>query len=176
MCHSLKHSNTLSLLFLAGGFFLVFFFSCQLWTGRKDGGATLNLAPVMCLSLWACYIQIKGGFTDRRQAPAPTSNQTVPSGEPCGAHICGHSFTAWHGDVLQESSTWIMRSWEQECSAVSERWVMCVKIRDCIYEHWQNVSGFMFCSLFSFRTSGWVLGGRVPLPPFLKALRLQGSP
>lgn len=64
----------------------------------------LNLALVMCLSLWAYYIQIKEEFTDRRQAPAPISNQTVPSGEPCDAHICGHSLTAWHRCVLQESS------------------------------------------------------------------------
>lgn len=61
---------------------------------RKIVKATVNLALVMCLSLWAYYIQIKGEFTDRRQAPAPISNQTVPSGEPCGAHICGHSLTA----------------------------------------------------------------------------------
>lgn len=47
--------------------------------------AAPQLALVMCLSLWAYYIQIKGGFTDRRQAPAPASNQTLPSGEPCGA-------------------------------------------------------------------------------------------
>lgn len=70
----------------------------------------------MCLSPWAYYIQIKGEFTDRRQAPAPISNQTGPSGEPCGAHICGHSLAAWHHGVLQESSTRIMGSCEPECS------------------------------------------------------------
>lgn len=69
------------------------------------GKATLKLNLVMCLSLWTCYIQIKGEFTDRRQAPAPMSNQTLASGGPCGPHTCGHSLTAWHYGVLQESST-----------------------------------------------------------------------
>lgn len=71
-----------------------FHVSCMSEFKRKKVKATLNLALVMCLSLWAYYIQIKGEFTDRRQAPAPISNQTVPSGEPCGAHICGHSLAA----------------------------------------------------------------------------------
>lgn len=90
---------------------------------------------------------------DRLQHPHPIRRF------PRGNHVV-HTYVATAsqhdtGDVLQESSTWIMRSWEQECSAVSERWVMCVKIRGCVYEHWQNVSGFMFCSLFRFLTSGW---------------------
>lgn len=121
--------------------------------GRKIVKAALNLALVMCLSLWAYYIQIKGEFTDRQQAPAPISNQTVPSGEPCGAHICGHSLTAWHHSVLQESSTRIMGSCERECSTLSQHRVMCFKIRHCIYEHWRNMSWFTLCSHCSMRTS-----------------------
>lgn len=120
--------------------------------GRKIVKATLNLALLMCLSLWAYYIQIKGEFTDRRQAPAPISNQTVPSGEPCGAHICGHSLTAWRHSVLQESSTRIMGSCEWECSTLSQHWAMCFKIRHCIYEHWRNMSWFILCSHCSMRT------------------------
>ena len=83
---------------------------------------------------------MKGEFTDRKQAPAPISNQTVPSGEPCGAHICGHSITAWHHTVLQESST------PPECSTLSERWVMSFNIRQRVYECWQNMSSFLLCS------------------------------
>lgn len=127
--------------------------------GRKTVKATLKRALVMCLSLWAYYIQIKGEFTDRRQAPAPISNQTVPSGEPCGAHICGHSLTAWHPSVLQESSTRIMGSCEWECSTLSEHWEIYLQIRYCIYEHWQNVSWFILCSLCSRRTSRQTRGG-----------------
>lgn len=68
----------------------------------------LQLALVMCLSLWAYYIQIKGGFTDRRQAPAPTSNQTLPSGEPCGvAHMWLQPLSVTPPRVLQWSSTGI---------------------------------------------------------------------
>lgn len=121
--------------------------------GRKIEKATVNLALVMCLSLWAYYIQIKGEFTDRRQAPAPISNQTVPSGEPCGAHICGHSITAWHHSVLQESSTRIMGSCERECSTLSEHWVMYLKIRRRIFKHWQNMSWFILCFHCSMSTS-----------------------
>lgn len=68
--------------------------SCMSELERMIVKEMLNLALVMCLSPWAYYIQIKEEFTDRRQAPAPISNQTVPPGEPCGAHICGHSLTA----------------------------------------------------------------------------------
>lgn len=160
---------------------LVIHFSCQLheWVG-KIVKATLNLALVMCLSLWAYYIQIKGEFTDRRQAPAPISNQTVPSGEPCGAHICGHSLTAWHHGVLQESSTRIMGSCERECSTLNEHWVMYFKIMLCIYEHWRNMSWFILCSHCSMRTSRKRReGGRghahVLSSAFLKAHTLQGS-
>lgn len=128
--------------------------------GRKIVKATLNLALVMCLSLWAYYIQIKGEFTDRRQAPAPISNQTVPSGEPCGAHICGHSLTAWHHSVLQEPFTRIMGSCERECSTLTEHWVMYLKIRQCISEHWQNMSWFILCSRCSLSTSRKTRGGR----------------
>lgn len=96
----------------------------SLSAGRVGEGnrvkATLNLALLMCLSLWAYYIQIKGEFTDRRQAPAPISNQTLPSGRPCGAHICGHSLTAWHHSVLQESSTRITGSCEQERASLAD--------------------------------------------------------
>lgn len=105
------------------------------WVSLKKVKATLNLALVMCLSLWAYYIQIKGEFTDRRQAPAPISNQTVPSGEPCGAHICGHSLAAWHHSVLQESSTKIVRDCEPERSTWSEDGMMHSKISPHIYKH-----------------------------------------
>lgn len=106
--------------------------SCMSELERKIVKATLNLALVMCLSLWAYYIQIKGEFTDRRQAPAPISNQTVPSGEPCGAHICGHSLTAWHHNVLQESSTRIKRSCSWESSTLQEDYMMYLKIKQWI--------------------------------------------
>lgn len=68
--------------------------------------AVPQLALVMCLSLWAYYIQIKGGFTDRRQAPAPASNQTLPSGEPCGAaHMWPQPRSVTPPRVLQWFST-----------------------------------------------------------------------
>lgn len=105
------------------------------WGSFKKVKATLNLALVMCLSLWAYYIQIKGEFTDRRQAPAPISNQTAPSGEPCGAHICGHSLAAWHHSVLQESSTKLTSDCKSESSILSKDGMMHSKIRPHIYNH-----------------------------------------
>lgn len=125
---------------------------------------TLNPALVMCLSLWAYYIQIKGEFTDRRQAPAPISNQTVPLGKPCGAHICGHSLTAWHHGVLQESSTRIMGSCERECSSLRECWLMYLKIKQWICEHCQNMPWFTLCSCcsVSMKTRGMYSCCRLP--------------
>ena len=160
-------------------FFLV---SCMSELGRKIAEATLSLALVMCLSLWAYYIQIKGEFTDRRQAPAPISNQTDPSGEPCGAHICGHSLTAWHHSVLQESSTRIMGSCEQECSTLTECHVMYFKISRCISERRQNMSWVILCFRCGMSTSrrqgeaGEGVGWGCCRLPFLKARALQGSP
>lgn len=135
----------------------------------------------MCLSLWAYYIQIKGEFTDRRQAPAPISNQTVPSGEPCGAHICGHSFTAWHYSVLQESSKRIMGSCERSATLeVSTGW--CIwRLGNEFMNTGKKMSWFILCSCCRMsicrKTSegeGWHT--HVLSSAFLKADTLQGPP
>lgn len=83
--------------------------------------AVPQLALVMCLSLWAYYIQIKGGFTDRRQAPAPASNQTLPSGGPCGvAHMWPWPRSMTPPAVLQWSSSGITAGSQR---AQRVRWV-----------------------------------------------------
>lgn len=64
---------------------------------------------MMCLSLWAYYIQIKGGFTDRRQAPAPTSNQTVPPGNRVARTYVA---TASQHDTAMSSRSPPRGSWE----------------------------------------------------------------
>jgi len=93
---------------------------------RKTVRSTLNLALVMCLSLWAYYIQIKGEFTDRRQAPAPISNQ---DGSLRGTMWCTHMWPQPHSMTPECPPGVLHKDQERESYTLTEEGVMHFKIR-----------------------------------------------
>lgn len=107
--------------------------------GRKMR-ATLNPGLVICLSLWAYYIQIKENsqIGDRLQHPHPI--RPFPQGNYV---VHTHVATASQHDATASSRSPPQGSWEavsESAALLNACRVMYLKIKYCIYEHRQNMS------------------------------------